>query len=278
MTARIPTIRVLRLAAGALVLAVLAGCGASTLPQIHAEQERLVQARRLMQKRDWGIAAELLTTYVQNNRGAADVDEALYLLGECHLKLKDWPGAQTDFERLGRDYPESDSAAAGEFMLAEAFWGGARSPDFDQDDTQKALTQWNQYLVRYPEHWRVPEAQARVAVARARMARKTLDAADLYVKQRYVTAARVYYRQVLDQYGDTPLVGDAQIGLALCDALEGDREPAVAALRELEARFPGTPLGARAARERERIEKGKLKPPKKRLHQPPSEGAPGLAP
>lgn len=275
MTARPATIRALSLAASALALAALAGCGASTLPQIHSEPERLVQARHLMGQRDWGIAAELLTTYVQNNGGAADVDQALCLLGECHLKLKDWAAAQTDFERLTRDFPESDSASAGEFLLGEAFWGNARGPDFDQEDTQKALAQWNQFLDRYPEHWRVPEARSRVAVARARLARKTVDAADLYVKLRYVEPARVYYRVVLDQFGDTPLVGDAQIGLAVCDALAGRKDEAIAALKELETRFPGTPLGTRAALERHRVESGKLKPAGKRRNLPPSEGGIG---
>jgi outer membrane protein assembly factor BamD len=278
VTARLGLHRAARLAAAALAIAALAGCGASTLPQIHAEQERLVHARHLMAQRDWGIAAELLSTYVQNNGGAAEVDEAIYLLGECHLKLKDWAGAQTDFERLVRDFPESDSASAGEFMLGEAFWGNARGPDFDQEDTQKALAQWQQFLDRYPDHWRVPEARARVANARARIARKTVDAADLYTKMRYTGPARVYYRKVIDEYADTPLVGDALLGLAMCDALEGRREPAVAALQELEARFPGTPLGVRAEHERHRIEAGKVKPARPRRNLPPSEGAPGITP
>jgi hypothetical protein len=46
----------------------------------------------------------------------------------------------------------------------------------------------------------------------------------------------------------------------------------VAALKDLEARFPGTPLGARAARERARVEAGKVKPvaPPKHIVKEPS--------
>lgn len=270
--------RASRLVAAALLALALAGCGASTLPQIHSEGERLANARRLMGQRDWGIAAELLTTYVQNNGGSAQVDEAIYLLGECHLRLKDFAGAQSDFQRLIRDFPESDSASAAEFMLGEAYWGNARGPDFDQEDTQKALAQWEQFLTRYPDHARAPEARSRVVTARTRLARKTLDAADLYWKLRHTGPSRLYYQKVVDEFPDTPLVGDALIGLALCDAQQGKREESVAALRELEARFPGTPLAVRAARERQRVESGKVKPAKPPRNLPPSEVAPGQLP
>lgn len=270
--------RVARLAAAALLALALAGCGASTLPQIHSENERLASARRLMVQRDWGIAAELLTTYVQNNGGSAQVDEAIYLLGECHLRLKDYAGAQSDFQRLIRDFPESDSAAAGEYMLGEAFWGNARGPDFDQEDTQKALAQWEQFLTRHPDHARAPEARSRVVTARTRLARKTLDAATLYWKMRHTGPSRLYFQKVVDDFPDTPLVGDALIGLALCDAQQGKRDESVAALRDLETRFPGTPLAARAAHERQRVESGKVKAAKPPRHLPPSEGAPGQLP
>lgn len=241
-----------RLAAAALALA-LAGCGATVLPGIGSEGGRLDAARALMQRRAWMAASELLRTYVDRNPGSAEVDEAIALLGECQLGLKEWALAQVEFERLLRDYPESDSAAAAAYQLGIALYGQSRPADFDQEFTVRAIAQWQRYLEAYPEHWRAEEAARRVAEGRARLARKLADTGRLYVKLRRPGPATVYFERVRDEYGDTPLVGEALLGLAWCDALEGRRAEAVARLDALEKDFRGQPLGARAAAERRRI-------------------------
>jgi outer membrane protein assembly factor BamD len=275
---RPPTPRARRLAAAALAALALAGCAAGTLPPVHSEQERLALARRLMDRRDHTNAIELLKTYVQGGAGAAGVDQGIHLLGLCYLRTRDWVGAAAEFERLVRDYPESDSAAAAAFHLGEAWWGQARGPDFDQDNTEKALAQWLDYLRRHPGDAYNGQAERRVAVARTRLAEKLVATADLYWKMRHNGPARAYYRRVADDFADTALLGEALVGLALCDARDGRREAAVAALRELEARFAGTPLGARAARERARVEQGKVKPAAPPKPIVPDEPAPGAAP
>ena len=91
----------------------------------------------------------------------------------------------------------------------------------------------------------------------------------LYVKLRQVEPARVYFRKVEQEYGDTPQVGDALIGLARCEALEGRKAEAIALLKDLETRFPGQPLGARAGRERARIERMKAPRPAGEAHRVP---------
>ena len=64
-----------------LVGLAVAGCGAGVLPAIHSEEERLAVARRLIDQGEYVTASELLRTYVANNAGSADVDQAIYLLG-----------------------------------------------------------------------------------------------------------------------------------------------------------------------------------------------------
>ncbi len=278
MTRPLPPSRATRLAAAALLALALAGCGAATLPQVHSESERLANAKLLMGRREWGLATELLKTYVQNNGGSARVDEALFLLGECEVRSKDWAAAQTDLERLLRDFPESDSAAAGAYMLGEAYWGEARGPDFDQEGSRKALAQWQAYLRSYPDDARAELGRRRVLEARTRLAQKTLATADLYLKMGYTVPARLYYSRLAADYQDVPLVGDALLGLAMCDAREGHRDPAVAALRELETKFPGTPLAARAARERARVEAGRVKITRAPKPIPKPESAAGVGP
>jgi outer membrane assembly lipoprotein YfiO len=233
-----------------LSLALLAGCGGSVLPQIHDEGGRLELARRQYAKGDAALAVEVLAPLASSGGGAANIDEVVYLLGLCHLKTKDYSAAQADFERVQREYPESDSAASAEFRQGEALWGQARGPDFDQDYTLKALDQWMKFRRDHPEHWLADEATRRIAEARARLATKLYRTGDLYVKLKDYESARRYFRDVLTEYSESPVSGDAVIGWAVASARLGERDTALATLRGLELEYAGKPLGDKAARTR----------------------------
>src|SRR5262249_46313793 len=127
-----------------LLAAVACGC-ASTLPAVHSEAERFATARRMMERKNWISAQELLKGYIKNNPGSADVGQAVSLLGQAYLNNHDYALAATEFERMSRDYPESDSTPSASFRLGEAYYAQARPPDFDQEFTNKALDQWNAY-------------------------------------------------------------------------------------------------------------------------------------
>lgn len=237
------------------IVLLIAGCGAHVLPEVHNEQERLATARRLMGQKDWFEASELLKTYISNNAGQAQVDEAVYLLGQCYLNTKDYPLAQGEFERLLRDYPESDSAGSASFRLGEALLAQTRPRDFDQEFTERAIEQWQSYLRSYPGHWLNAEAERRLYIARTRMGRKLVDAANLYMRLKLWRPARAYFDRVTNEYGDTAAGPDAELGLALVDAREGHRDQAIERLKSIESRYPGQPVAQHAARERTRLEK-----------------------
>ncbi|MEO5987634.1 MAG: outer membrane protein assembly factor BamD [Candidatus Eisenbacteria bacterium] len=242
-----------RVLVSAVLLMSLVGCGAAVVPQIHNDSERMSVARRMYDKGDYAIAAEILTPYISSAAGSADVDEAIYLLGLSHLKAKDWAGAQADFQRLQRDYPESDSAQSGAFRLGEAYFGQSRGPDFDQEHTLKALEQWMSYRRDFPEHWLASQAQARIAECRARLATKLYRTGDLYVKLKEYEPARTYFKNIMTQYSDTPIYGDAILGMAVADARLGHRDTALVILKSLEEEFAGRPLAERAAKTRTMI-------------------------
>ncbi len=246
-----------RLRALALVLltSLLAGCGAATLPPVHSETERLELGRRELQNRQYAAAIELLKGYVDKNAGGADVDQAIELLGECYLRTKEWGEAQTQFERLLRDYPESDSAGTAALRLGDALWGQARGPDFDQEYTEKALDQWKSYLRSYPGHWLNTVGEQRVQKARARLAEKLADTGILYIKLHRAAPARVYFERVLEEFADTTPAAQAALGMALADALEGKRDQAMAALRDVETRFAGRPEAKQATQELRHLER-----------------------
>ena len=242
------------LAAAALAL-LAAGCGAGIVPQIHTDSERVPTARRLYGQGDYAIAVDLLNEYSTKGAGNADIDQAVYLLGLAYMKQKEWSSAQTQFERILREYPESDSAAAAGYRLGEALFGQARGPDFDQEYTLKALAQWENFVKGSPADPFADAARQGIGQCRTRLARKLWRSGDLYVKLKLYEPARRYFRGVLDDYSDTVVYGDAIIGMAMTDARLGRKDSALVVLRGLEHEFAGKPLGLRAAQVRSKVEK-----------------------
>lgn len=259
--------------------ATLAGCSAGVLPQIHSDTGTMPVARRLYERGDLLNLVSLLTTYTTQQSGAADIDQAIELLGRARLRQREYALAQADFTRILRDFPESDSAASAAFLLGEALLGQSRPADFDQEFTLKALQQFMDYRRSHPDHWRAAEAVARIGECRTRLATKLVRTGDLYVSLGQWEPARVYYRNALSEYGESPVAGDALIGLAIVDARLGERPKALEALREIEREHPGTPLAEKAARTRQTIEKWKDEVAKPRdmrePNEPPPPGVPG---
>ena len=241
---------------GALALAATSwGCGASTLPEVRSETERLALARQAMDRHQYLSAIELLKSYVSNNGGSRDVDEAIYRLGQCYVGVREFPSAQVEFERLVRDYPESDSSGSASFRLGEVLFAQTRAQDFDQEYSAKALEQWQNYLASYPGHWLNDEARRRVAATRSRLAAKLADAGHLYLKLGLTGPAGVYFRRIVNEYADTPDVDEARFWLALCEEKQGRPAEAIELLKLLESGHPGGDLARRAASERARLER-----------------------
>jgi outer membrane protein assembly factor BamD len=186
--------------------------------------------------------------------GAADVDDGIYLLGRCYLKTHDWALAAVEFERLLKDYPESDSSGSASFRLGEAYYGQSRKPDFDQEYTLKALEQWQSYLITYPDHWLNGGARGKILEARTRLAKKLVATGNLYMKLKYPEPARIYFQRVIDEFGDTPMKPHALLGLAREESRFPNPDHAIAIYRQLETEFPKTPMALEAARERKRLE------------------------
>lgn len=264
--------------AAAAFAALVAGCGAAVVPQIMNDAGRVPLARQLFERGDYALAAEVLTAYAQSGAGNADIDQAVYLLGLTYLRQRDWPNAQVQFERVLRDYPESDSASSASYRLGEALYGQSRKSDFDQEFTLKALAQWQEFARSWPEHPWSALAEGRVGECRTRLARKLWRSGDLYLKQAFYEPAKVYFGDVLREYADTPVYGDALIGMALADARLGRKDSALTVLRGLEAEFAGKPLGAQAAKWRIKVEKWPAEGDTRRRRHKTIEPSPAPAP
>lgn len=176
--------------------------------------DALSASRAAVAGKNYQQAVTRLLEFLRENPGSSLVDEANFLLGQSYLGIKDRVQAADYFQRIQRDFPESRFGPDAAYYLAVSYDGLARGSQFDQDWTDRALTAYGSFLVNNPDHPKVPVARERIRALDDRLARKSLEAANLYMRMRAWESARIYYQKVVDEHPLSSLLCEARLGLA----------------------------------------------------------------
>ena len=66
-----------------------------------------------------------------------------------------------------------------------------------------AMEEFNEFVKTHPDSQLTPEAEAQMARLKNKEAENNFVIAKFYQKQKKLKAARIYYKEVVDKYGDT---------------------------------------------------------------------------
>ena len=149
-------------------------------------------------------AVEIFQTVIYNYPGEPIVDTAQYFLALSYYGSEDYELAQVEFNRLVINYPSSVYFENAIFMKAACFFEGTpRHYGLDQSDLERAIKQFEDYVIDYPESELFPEAQRMLLVARTRMAKKFYESGITYIRMGARGSAQKYFQKVIDEYTDT---------------------------------------------------------------------------
>ena len=186
-------------------------------------EERLAYAIKLYQEEDSEEAVKEFESIILQYPGSSIIDDAQYYLAMTRFQREEFILAAYQFSKLIKGMPSSEFLADAQYMLAECYY--ELSPDFtlDQQYSKKAVEEYQVYIDFFPLNPKVAEAETKIKELNDKMARKEFDAARIYSKMEYYTAAFKYYDSVMEIYHDTqyaPLALYSKINLLI----ERDRE------------------------------------------------------
>jgi TolA-binding protein len=156
------------------------------------------------------------------------VDDALYLMGKSHFRLREWTEAVRAFENLLVNFPQSDFAEESTYLLSISY--------LSRGDEEEGLQWFARLRESYPGGDFAGEALYRLGDAWANAGRT----------ERAVES----YREFLEDFPDHPQVARTRIALARILLDEGDSEGALEALEGFSAD------GIESSRERSDLEYG----------------------
>jgi len=160
---------------------------------------------------------EIFTKVVENSTFGPIAPKAQYKLGLVLKGLLRYYEAEEAFDKVISNYPDSEWAEASKYQIAECRAATSRGPQYDQGAAGEAKQKFEDFIREHPDAELSKEAEKNIARIRDKEAESNYEIAVFYEKQKAYDAARIYYQEVMENYGNTPWAQKAKTKL---EALE----------------------------------------------------------
>lgn len=199
----------------ALVVALiaLAGCSGSNQLQHTSAEDAYQKGMERFEAGDYEEAIRYFRAVTSSYGQASDwADDAQLQVARAYRENRQYRLAATEYERFMQLYSNDERVPVAEFERAVCFYELSPRYQLDQTDSRQALSAFQLFISRYPDHELVDEAEERVQELREKLARKKIEAASLYENRDMYRAAAVTYERAFDQYPETSWADDALLG------------------------------------------------------------------
>jgi outer membrane protein assembly factor BamD len=146
---------------------------------------------------------EILRTVIKDAPYGKYAAISQYKIGLYYKEKGLYQEARDEFEKTMNDYPNSDWAQASKFQIAMADTDRASDAQHEQKVASIAMDEFNDFVKTHPDSQLTPEAKEQMARLKDKEAENNFVIAKFYEKQKNLKAARIYYKEVADNYADT---------------------------------------------------------------------------
>jgi outer membrane protein assembly factor BamD len=183
---------------------LVTGCG---------EYEKLLKGRDYQKKYEQGLvyyeegefvrAATLFDQVANIFRGTIRADTVKYYQAKSYYGQRDYMMSGHYFNELSMTYPNSAFLEEADFMVAYCYYKQSPRPELDQENTYKAITSFQIFMVRYPNSDRLNQAQEIIVELSDKLVEKSFISAKLYYDLGYYKSAIIALRNSLIDYPET---------------------------------------------------------------------------
>ena len=156
---------------------------------------------------------EIFRTVIKNAPYGKYAAISQYKIG-LFLKEKGlYQEARDEFEKTMNDYPTSEWAHAAKFQIAMADTSRASDAQHEQKVTDVAMQEFKEFVKSHPDSELTPQAKQQMSYLKEKEAENNFVIAKFYEKQKNLKAARIYYKEIINNYTDTTCASKAQARL-----------------------------------------------------------------
>ena len=136
-------------------------------------------------------------------RGTNFSKDAQFYLAESYFFDRQYILAASEYERFISYYPQDEKRQQVEFKLALCFYEQSPRYRLDQTPTLRAIQLFRLFNNKYPDSELVVESAQKIDELRNKLARKSFETGEFYLRTSRYVAASIYFDQVVDQYPES---------------------------------------------------------------------------
>jgi len=220
-----------------------------------AGDELFNKGKEFYEAEEWKKAIKTLNEFTLSYPFHENIAEGSFLLAESYFNNEDYQLAAGEYRRLIRRFSESEYAEKAELMLAESFLASAPHIALEQNDVERALELFRDFITYRPKSKFIDQARDGIQRCRERLAEKEYRTIELYYKLDKPESVILYADLLAEEYDGTSWVPSAMLtkGKALYYQLE-QMDRASKTFTAIIENFPDTDEAVSAAEYLEKIE------------------------
>jgi outer membrane protein assembly factor BamD len=234
---------------------LVAGLACSSSPETvnPTVEQRFNRAKALFDDGDYLEAINEFTVITLQYQGSAFAADAQFYLGECRFARGEYILSAFEYSVVRSSYPASPRVPDALYKTALSYYMQSPKPVLDQQNTRKAIDEFQAFVEYYPGHPLASDAEAKIKELNERLAFKAYEAARQYERMEYYRAAILSYDVVIEKFHDTGYAPLAYLDKAELLVKRLRFREAERILKEFDAKFPNSVLRGRADGIREKI-------------------------
>lgn len=225
---------------------VLGGCSASEELQQLTAEERFKTAQERFKDGDYLEAIEEFKIVTLQFQGSGLADDAQFYVAECYFMREQYLLAAYEYEALIRTMTTSEFVSQSRYRKALCYYLSSPASYLDQENTRKAIDEFQTFIEYHPTDSLVPGAEAKIGELHAKLARKEFENGMIYMKMEYYRAAINSFEHVLEKYYDSPYAEQSQLKKAEALFYRNRPDEAQVELEKFFLKYPQSSMKAEA--------------------------------
>ena len=144
-------------------------------------------------------------------------------VGQALEKQDKFPEAIEAYQKVQTKYPNDPIAADAQYQIGYVYLRQSRAEGvYDPGAGSKASDAFQDFVARYPDNEKVPQAQDNIKLLSGRVTKGAFEIAKFYDKQKKYKAAVIYYNDVIQQQPGSPESVQAKARIEALKSLVGE--------------------------------------------------------
>ncbi|MDD3720927.1 MAG: outer membrane protein assembly factor BamD [Lutibacter sp.] len=172
-------------------------------------EEQYVMAVKMYDEQKYTKAIALFEKITPSYKGKPQMERIQYMVSQAHYNTKQYSLAAYYFDKFVKSYPKSSKVEEAAYLSAYSYYLASPIYSLDQKDTKEAIMALQNFIYKFPESEKVPDANKNIKELTYKLEKKSFEIAKQYYHTQDYVAAMVAFDNLLSDYLGTSFKEEA---------------------------------------------------------------------